>query len=823
MVRPATRTFLAVVLAACAALVGVPLAQAAPVAATSDAAPAPEVPSAAQIRAEVAPGEQVELGVVRADEVSGELHVDTVSVVGPQETAAQVRELAADPDTVAVGLPQLVRATADATAATIDYFRPVTAARPWPYNQWALDLLCADAASRQQTEFPCPDQAGAYADGSGQVVAVIDTAVDVNHPDLAGAMVTGAKCFGAPCVMGTPTIADFLGRHGVVEHGTHVAGIVAATAGNGIGIAGVAPAARVMPMMVLDGNGEGYTIDIAAAVLWAVDNGATVINMSLSTTQANAYDPVLAAAVAYATDLGVPVVAAAGNDGLGDNNVPYPAALPGVIGVGNVNPGREVDMTSGHGAWVDVVAPGDMVVSTLPGNRYGYLSGTSMAAPHVAATVALVQQRRGVGLGSRAEGILTGTAIDAGPAGRDDRYGYGIVSPVAALRSGGAVPSAPGAGSTFVPVAAARVFNSQLGTPIAARRARGVAVTTEVGSGRAVVPAGATAVAYNLTVVDPPNAGHLRVMPGDTAASAASAVNFASRQNIANGLVTRLDGQGRLRLFNGSGAPVHAMIDVVGYFLPGAGLGFTPTPPSRVYDSREAGAGDVASGQTREMSVARDLDGREIVPAGAGAVAYNITVVSPRVAGHLRVMPGDVETTPTSAINWTVPGERIANGLVTKVSADRTIKVLNASSAPVTVLVDIVGYYAAGSGAQFFPIAPARAYDSRTSQPPSGAVSGALVPGGERRITVAATVPTDATAIAYNVTTPLAAGNPGGHLRVWPSGEARPNASVLNWPTGGATRANATVVGLGSGRSVDVYNGSPAGADVVVDVLGYYR
>ena len=465
--------------------------------------PVPATPSEAEIARAVDPGEATTVGVAAVDAATGEFEVRTIEAVGPEQVGEVVRDVAAQPATVAVGLPQVVQsseaspvvpAQADVGAAAgLDFYRPTTTARPWPYNQYALDLLCADPTARANPHYSCTGDAMALATGKGQVVAVVDAGVDTSHPDLAASTLPGGKCLNVgnqPCIkVGATNPADYS------EHGTHVAGIVAAVAGNGIGIAGLAPQAKVLPVQVLTKDGSGWSTDVAAGVTWAVDNGATVINLSLATKAGASSDPVLAAAVANAIRLGVVVVAAAGNSGPTDNFLAYPAAYPGVLGVGSITADRVLDDSSARGDWVDLTAPGFMVVSTLPGERYGYYSGTSMATPHVAAAAALLRQHfpqlRGAGVAGR----LMDTADDEGPPGRDAGFGAGIVNPLAALNlSGASAPVMVGLG--FVPIAPARVLDTRLSGPIGPHQTRTAKVSSEVGTGRTVIPPDAVAIAY---------------------------------------------------------------------------------------------------------------------------------------------------------------------------------------------------------------------------------------------------------------------------------------------------------------------------------------
>lgn len=417
-----------------------------------------------------------------------------------------------------------------------------------------------------------------------------------------------------------------------------------------------------------------------------------------------------------------------------------------------------------------------------------------------------------------------------------------------------AVPVTPGAPapSVFFPINPVRVVDTREaagGTPIASGDTRTFSVANQIavaGGAKDVVPVGAVAIAYNVTVPAGPASGHLRVMPGDTASSASSAINFRVNEAIANGLVVKVDSQRRIRIFNAAGLPVNAIVDVVGYFLPAAqaptGGKFTPIVPTRVYDSEQdagvdatAPAGLLDPGETRTVDVLHSMkDGTQVVPTGSQAVAYNITVVRPEVGGHLRVFPGDQASSQASTINWSMPGDVVANGLVVRIAADGTVKVYNATGKPVRFLVDVVGYYRSDRGAQFYPIQPARSYDSRAAQPAPGklptgdgltgvpvrVVSVADARDGVGAMAAPSVVPTGATAIAYNVT--VTGTTSGGHFRVFPSDQALPFASVINWPGAGYTRANGSVVGISTDRKVSIFNSS-APADGIIDTLGYYK
>jgi hypothetical protein len=260
--------------------------------------------------------------------------------------------------------------------------------------------------------------------GTGVVVAVLDTGVDTSHAEFAGRILPG-KDFVDGNVMRDPN-----------GHGTHVAGIVAA-ADDGQGTSGLAPTSTVLPVRVLDAEGFGTHAEIAAGIVWAVEHGADVVNMSLGGESSDA----LAAAVVFALDRGVVVVAAAGNNGgLLGNEPMYPAAYPGVLAVGAATPDDSVALFSTTGPHLRLVAPGFAIRSTIPGG-YGYATGTSQAAPFAAAAAALL-----IAAGTPARSVgkaLTTTARDIAPTGRDDRSGAGALDAGFALTGTRTSPPVP--------------------------------------------------------------------------------------------------------------------------------------------------------------------------------------------------------------------------------------------------------------------------------------------------------------------------------------------------------------------------------------------
>jgi len=293
------------------------------------------------------------------------------------------------------------------------------------------------------TPTPPPTPAASNNTGAGILVAVVDTGIDLDHPEFAGRIAAGGTCFGA--CPGLAAQGD--DNHG---HGTHVAGIIAAAA-NGAGNTGVAPGALLLPVKVLDASGSGSYSSVGGGISYAASKGARVINMSLggSSASASLIAPLQQAAAANSV-----VVAAAGNSG--NKLAPgYPAAYAtqaGIVGsmiiVGSVSAQNVISsfsQTPGNGGCVasggvttcfkDVflVAPGQSIYSTYKGGGYATMSGTSMATPYVSGVAARVLGAAPYLTNKQVVSILLQSATDLGAAGTDAVYGRGLVNLTAAL------------------------------------------------------------------------------------------------------------------------------------------------------------------------------------------------------------------------------------------------------------------------------------------------------------------------------------------------------------------------------------------------------
>lgn len=256
--------------------------------------------------------------------------------------------------------------------------------------------------------------------GSDVRVAVIDSGVDASHPDLEGNVAEGRDF-----------VADTDGNVDTNGHGTGVAALIAAHGhGSGDGALGLAPRSTILPVRVSDDSGRYSSAGAARAIRWAADHGADVINVSGGSSTD---DPRMRGAVGYAQSREAVIVASAGNTDQGDREVLYPAAYPGVIAVSAVDGDGDFSPESVEGPEVALAAPGVKVVTATAGRDYAFGVGTSDAAAIVSGTAALVRAEFPDLDAADVVNRLIRTADGKGPKGRDPRYGFGVVDPVAAL------------------------------------------------------------------------------------------------------------------------------------------------------------------------------------------------------------------------------------------------------------------------------------------------------------------------------------------------------------------------------------------------------
>ena len=359
------------------------------------ATPSPDGPAAFSA-AEVA--DLADTGRVVVRDRDGNHHpIDVADERAAQDVADRVRRD-----------PQLVDLEVDAPVAA--------AGDPLRSQQWEHQRMQVATAHETAT-------------GEGVVVAVLDTGVDAEHVDLVGQVLSGYDA-----IRRVPGETD----DGSDGHGTQVAGMIAAIAGNGIGIAGAAPDVRILPVKVLEHDGNGRMSDVAHGINWAVNAGADVINLSLA---GQSMSSAVHSALRTAQDAGVIVIASAGNLGSQGNPVMYPAAYPETVAVGATNEFDRRASFSGYHDYVDVVAPGvGVTTTTLTDTMFGTWSGTSASAPLVSATAALALEAAGHQDASteHAEAIvesITSTALDLGEAGHDPHFGHGLVQADEAVRA----------------------------------------------------------------------------------------------------------------------------------------------------------------------------------------------------------------------------------------------------------------------------------------------------------------------------------------------------------------------------------------------------
>ncbi|MDQ3757362.1 MAG: S8 family serine peptidase, partial [Actinomycetota bacterium] len=373
-------------------------------------------------------------------------------------------------------MPSALRLLVAATAGLLLGILPAQAANdPGAPAQWNMSLVGAES--------------GWSGGGKGITIAIVDSGVDMAHEDLAGRVLPGQN-FVTP----NGSAQDDLG------HGTHVAGIAAATTNNRKGVVGIAPQATLLPVKVFDKDGATSGTSVYDGIRWAADNGAHVINLSLSVALRTKFvrvpisDAELSSAVRYAWGKGVICVLSSGNDGAIASAF---ATEPGVVVTATTPQDQLAPYANDVGAarW-GMAAPGgaggdadeDDVLSTYwvasEPNQYAWAAGTSMAAPHVSGAAAVL---RGLGLSpQQTVDRLLATARDLAPAGEDSRFGYGRLDVAKAVEglvsasggSGGTVPS--GAVTTSTTARKASSGGSAAGATTSTAARKGTTTTTSV-------------------------------------------------------------------------------------------------------------------------------------------------------------------------------------------------------------------------------------------------------------------------------------------------------------------------------------------------------
>ena len=444
------------------------------------AAPDPDAPPVVEATGETVPGEVIVKfrDVASAAEVTRSRGLEIASTTGARANGlpdvvstrgrpvAQVlEELRSDPAVEYAEPSYVVRVVNDGAIAAVGVNDPLTA------GQYSLDRMrVRDAWS--------------LSDGGTGVVAVLDTGVQPDHPDLSGRVLPGRDF-----VNNDANAADDNG------HGTWVAGIISAKPNDGYGVAGISWTDQILPVKIMNSSGTGSTSGLINGIVWAADNGATVINMSVGGFP---YSQTVQDAINYAWSKGIVLVGAAGNNNREEKF--YPASMANVISVSATQREDEFSHWSSYGPSVDVSAPGSSVQTTnctaavCPNRGWGshtYISGTAFATPNVAGVVALIRAKYPTWTPQQVVDRLYATVDDLGYAGWDTRYGRGRVNAYRAL--GASVAASPRPGGDGL----------ETNNTIAAARVIGLGVVTQP----TIYPAG-DADAF---AVDVPRAGRLDV------------------------------------------------------------------------------------------------------------------------------------------------------------------------------------------------------------------------------------------------------------------------------------------------------------------------
>jgi type VII secretion-associated serine protease mycosin len=351
----------------------------------------------------------------------------------------------------------LARPVKDAVARPVSAgaaARPVTVAvlRPFAAAFAALVIVLVSAAPARADAIRDDEwwlktldvaQAQRITKGAGVTVAVVDSGVNAQHPDLRGAVLAGHN-----------SVSGADGRSDTDGHGTAMAGIIAARGRGGSGLLGIAPDAKILPV-----RPSNDTFFAAQGIRWAASHGAKVINLSFAIAGSDN----LHAAIREAAAADVVLIGAAGNSGDKGNAAEYPVSYPEVLGVGAIDPKGKVLTFSQHGPQVDIVAPGiDMPTAGL-GDQYRTGYGTSQAAAVVSGAAALIRAKHPDYTAAQVVEVLTATATDKGDKGRDDYYGSGELDLVKALTADVPQPSPTGGPAVTDAPAAARTLPSDDG------------------------------------------------------------------------------------------------------------------------------------------------------------------------------------------------------------------------------------------------------------------------------------------------------------------------------------------------------------------------
>jgi hypothetical protein len=312
---------------------------------------------------------------------------------------------------------------------------------------------------------------------------------------------------------------------------------------------------------------------------------------------------------------------------------------------------------------------------------------------------------------------------------------------------------------------------------------------------------------------------YLSIWPKGESPATVSSLNWDPGWTIPNSVTVKVGQDRKVNIRNNLGT-ANVIVDVVGYYTQPTGAGYTPVDPTRIIDSRPSFqhgpySTPWAAGTTRKVKV---TDGG-VVPTGADSVVLNVTATGTSAVSYLSIWP-DGQAQPTvSSLNWTA-GWTIPNAVTVKVGTSDNINIYN-DLGTADVIVDVVGYFKAGSGSEFHPLSPSRILDSRpnTKVGPYGTPWGA---GTNRTLSVTTPtvpdVPANAVAVLTNMT--VTQTNATSYLSVYPNGQAQPTVSSLNWASGW-TIPNAVTAKVGSSGQIRIYNNLGT-VNVIADLAGWY-
>ena len=307
-----------------------------------------------------------------------------------------------------------------------------------------------------------------------------------------------------------------------------------------------------------------------------------------------------------------------------------------------------------------------------------------------------------------------------------------------------------------------------------------------------------------------------------------SSINWSRpKQTVANGHISAIDAGNRVKVFVGGTGTAEVILDVVGFFQPGAAQGtvFVPISPTRVLNTNES-KNPLQPGVPLTLDLPAATNGR--VPDAAQAVSFNLTVTGTQRTGFVAAAPGGAPVPAgVSTINWPEPSTTTANASIVRLTTGEMQLQADARGGSTQAIVDVTGYFVAAGGsspgALFYPITPTRAYDSR--QPGSGgALAGSTITGlhGTPRTTsvnLGGAIPASATAVAYNLT--ITGTTRSGFAANAPT-PVQAGTSSLNWPSEKSVVANGSIVGLDGSGNLTTWVGGRGQAEYLIDLVGYF-